>query len=1027
MKFLFLILVIFSSYAAKASDLDVLIARTSLALGDEYSKLASSYQKKVSNYLEENPGVDLGDIEDAPMEYQQSRNNYEKYLALALDEFEIVFCNNSCPSPLQSSGLEMQEKYNFLRREAFNKFEQLKMGSNNEGAVGKMSTIYAANSNFEEHILARLTRLIEAQQSLDAEARKLSSTLNDLQNAYVDLENEEIVGVNQAILNESNYSGDTQSQIASYQACISNETSEDNFEKEELTKSTSQLDTLKNNLTAHFDKIYSFTYENTAGQKVLTVNANAGWAQQDIGLVSSDRILITATGNWNLRGSVNIFNPSHFVIGKRTDPLTVAYVLNSKQVNNYASNALFSIMTDHFQPEFQALKKIEEDPKPAFNRIRNGLDCKPDGYMFSFSNSLSNGSSVGTSASVGVSFLVSASVSASSSSSIGQSVGTSGTYSLKLNTTSAPNFAVGALIGSFCEGNPADDSTCEMFFIGSGGIFDVPSSLGTKKLWLRGNDGGLIGENKGSIQVSVRKQTAFVNYWNQYISWFNDDCDEGGYNCGLGKVLENIAYTPNPYSVARAAFVKQFPEFPEEVKGLILEQINYFVEMKIAQKDVKAKELSRELHQTKIATCRDQLDNTKQKLETTRELLATYRRREQNVRTKEIILDTTREFYEGELSAINNVRNKNLERIRRYYYLATNAYNYLYLDNFNPDGQAQPYFEGDYYKNQVSILEDLVLEITTVNDLLNPNRGFVIYQLSPEEFKKLINPDYRLRKTNVKLDYNDFFCQGFNIENQGRVMIDKVGVLLDVDPAREHLFFKNTNSRNTQLQITHGLENKFFDFSGSPVEYWMPSQKRNIGAYSSRILADSQSDYLQLRESRYFERTSFRKTSFASSWQLDMLDPSIRIYESSDTNYSNPILQGVKLVIWFNSAELQGELNLNQCLAPAHNIEASVGSRSGADVSWSFPLTDRDFSSIQRFTVYRSLNPTFGFKAIGHLDKTECDTEGAEIDCSYNDNTVTEGTYYYQVRSSYLSAGEVGAYLDGIPSEVDSVILSRKI
>ena len=1014
------------SSSAFSSDLDVLMARTALALGDEYAKLASNYQNSMTSYMKTNPTVDMEDLDDAPEEYKNFKQKYSHFLNLAQDEYEIVLCNRNCPSPLPSTGLSMPNSYNYIRREAFTKFDQLARGVNTYGIVGKYADIYAVNSNFEEHLLGKLTKLVEIQQRLDKEARGLNNTLIQLQNSYVDLDTEQIVGVDQAILNSQNYSLDTQTQVASYQACVANETLEDNFERDEITKSVAQLSVLKKNLNGHFEKAFDYVYENPAGEKIFTVFANQYWQIADTTFAPLDHVLITATGLWNTKGSVLLFQPGHLYMdhvgpSRNKGFFADAWKSVSTGVNDFVNWTTNELVGPLIAVNPRVLKALEQSNKPAFNRIVQGLETKPEGYLFSFSEGLSNGVSDGSGNSLGFFF----GTSSSAGSSTGQSVGTGGTYSIKLTTTIRPEFPLGGLLGSFCDTPPALDPSCIVFFIGSGTMLEVPENLGTKKLWFAANDGGAINENKGSVQVKIQKQQIFKTYWDQYYAWYSSSCDEDGFNCGLGKILENIAYIPDPYTVAKASFIKQFPEFPDAVSNLILQQINYLIEMEIAHKEVKAKEHSRELHATKIASCKDQLAASQEKVNVTRELVETYQRREQNVKIKEILLDTSKGFYESELAAVNRIREKNLERIRRYYALTVNSYNYLYLDDFKVDGESQPYFEGDFYQTQIGLMEDLILEITAVNDLLNPNRGFIVYQLSDEELTGLRNPNYRLRNTQIKLDYNDVFCQGFNLENQARVMIEKVGILLDIDPTKEHLFFKNPNMRNTQVQLTHGLENRFFNFDGAQDEFWMPFQKRNVAGYSTRVLVDSNSDYFQLRDARFFERLSFRKTSFASTWQLVMTDPALKMYEAGDTTFSNPLLKGVKVIFWYNSAELQGDKPLNQCLVPPVNLSAAEGPTTGATLSWDFSKDDGDFAKVQRFSIYRSTNPEHGFKPIAHIDASACSNSTEEISCSYNDEIVSNGQYYYQIRSSYKSSEPLGVFLDGTPSEVASVTLSK--
>src|SRR5690606_21529771 len=102
-------------------------------------------------------------------------------------------------------------------------------------------------------------------------------------------------------------------------------------------------------------------------------------------------------------------------------------------------------------------------------------------------------------------------------------------------------------------------------------------------------------------------------------------------------------------------------------------------------------------------------------------------------------------------------------------------------------------------------------------------------------------------------------------------------------------------------------------------------------------------DYFELRDSRFFERYSFRKTSFATNWKLEMVDPSIRMYEDSDTNFENPLLKGAKLVFWFNSAETQGENPLNQCLIPPYEMAGVVNGSTRPEITWKFPVDDIDY------------------------------------------------------------------------------------
>lgn len=1012
------------SNCAFAADLDVLIARTALALGDEYSKVSTKYELELAAILSDNPNALTSDIEDAPTGLTSTKEKFESYKSLALSEYSIVFCEENCPDVIELTGLELPLSYAYLEREAFTKHQMLLNGVNSAGQIGKYSPIYAVNSNFEEHLLGRFTRLVADQQKMDTEARRLTNTLVQLRNGYVENDGE-VIGVEQGLLQQSNYSLDAQTQAEGYQSCIETETLTDNFEKSELQSAMAQLETVQKSLKARFDKIYDSVYANAANDKLVTVQANLGWQEQTYVFSANDRILVTATGRWNVKGAITNFQTSHLYVSSKIKDekgFLDSIKRNIAKVINPIGSAIEAITNIILKPNAKILKSLAADSKPAFNKIRQGMDATPEGYYISFSHGQSTGESSSTS--LGISFIGSLGVSDGESS--GTSAGTGGSYGIKLTTVAVPSIPVGALIGSFCAGNPDSNEFCEKFYIGAGGVFEVPADIEGKNLWLRANESSAFSANKGSLQVKVQKQSSFLSLYQQFEDWFSDECDSNGYNCGLGHILENIAYIPDPFVTAKTAFDLQFPDFPPEAVTIFHSYINSFVEAQVALKDLKTREHSREINFTKIATCKSQLELTRQKIENTSELVATYARRQQGAETKRALLEAAREFYEVELAGLNNVREKNLDRIKRYYALTIGAYNYLYLDNLKVEESAQRLFEGDFYKTQIDNLEDLILEITAVNDLLNPNRGFVVYDLSPEELASLQNPDYRLRKTQVRLSYNDFFCQGFNLENQSRVMIEKVGVLLDIDPAREHLFFKNSNKRSTQLQLAHGLENRFYGFDGKEHEFWMPAQKRNVAGYSSRILTDANSDYFDLRDARYFERLSFRKTSFATTWQVDMLDPAIRMHEASDVGFTNPILKGAKLVFWFNSAETGGELNLNQCLQSPYDIIATPD-EGDVGISFKFDSKDADYSKTEGFSVYRSSAPDKGFRAVGRISlATDCELDDDELLCDWDDTLAPVGTSYYQVRSFYKSQDGQINFLDGIPSEVVSAEITSK-
>lgn len=388
-KCMYIFLILAFSLTAKASDLDVLIAKTALALGDEYGKIATSYQIHVKELMKINPTSIVSAEEDISPDLKNALDNYDKYLALSLSEYSVVVCENNCPPPIKNSGLELTTNYNFLRREAFVKFSQLSVGSNSYGQIGKYSTIYAVNSNFEEHLLGKLSRLVETQQRLDTEARKVQNNFSQLESSYVDLDNEQIVGVDQAILREQNYSLDAQTQISGYQGCIASESMEDNFEKDEMVKSISQYEILVKNLKNNFNKIYSYVYQNSAGSDLFTISANQGWTDTGAVFNAGDRAYLDSTGIWVVRGAVMDYQDSHLYfsppenVPKNIGPdkgiegwscCKIKVKISIKDIITFMVHPVValhkSVIDKYILPKPAALKALSESNQEALERIR---------------------------------------------------------------------------------------------------------------------------------------------------------------------------------------------------------------------------------------------------------------------------------------------------------------------------------------------------------------------------------------------------------------------------------------------------------------------------------------------------------------------------------------------------------------------------------------------------------------------------------------------------------------------------------
>ena len=777
--------------------------------------------------------------------------------------------------------------------------------------------------------------------------------------------------------------------------------------------------------SVNLSKVYNFTYSTPAGDKAFKISANTSWQNTNVLFDAGDKVALIANGKWAARSAARVFKDSDLV---RYTASTIAprglFKAVKKIFSAVASTGVLgllpALMADQAKDvEAKVLQEVKESSANIVNRIATAsFDAGPEGYYYSFSNSLSKSVNQGESSSVGLgaSFMglgVNTSSGTSAGDSSSSSAGTGGTYALKLYTALMPEAPVGALIGSFCGHNPSLGG-CTYFEIGTGGAFSVeaPVSEGST-LWVRINDkvDGL-SYNTGSLNLEVKKSTAFKDYLDQYYTWMDQSCDENGENCGLNNILENIAYTSNPTEVISSMFTKKFPDFPAEVKVILMAELNYIIQMNIIQKDLKNKEHSQELNDVKVTYCKEQVKLTEDSVKTTAELIKTYSNMTDNALSKRLLLDTAKQFYERELENLNWIRGKNLERIERYYNLAVNSFNYLYFADYQPVGSLLPYNEGDYYLENIERMKDQIIDITTVNDLLNPNRGFVVYELSSDELSSLQSANFRNRKAQFRVQLEDVMCSGFGLDNQTRVMIDKVGVLLDLDPAREHLFFTNPHVKNAKPLVSHSSENRFYDLQGLETEYWMPSQKRNINAWSTQVLADANSDYQELRDTRYFDRLSFRKTSFASTWNIELNDPTLKMYTSGNLE---PILRGVKFVFWFNSTESQGERPVNSCATPPMSfVEKSYDDiNRKVTLEWELDKAEAALFNTSHFTIYQAGNEKNGYRLKDQVSLSSCTDLGEfykcerEIDLS---SLPVAAKSYFKIRAAYKKENQEKLY-----------------
>ncbi|MFG1486105.1 hypothetical protein [Halobacteriovorax sp. RZ-2] len=1016
MKIKLLLISSFFVLCTQAYTTDELLAKTSIALGDAYLEKAKALENDVVKVLK-NQEIDFTN--------SLSLNNrivedYLNFRDLALEEYRNVYCSGvECPEGV--GNLNLGKDFLFYKREAYSKAELLLSGAANLGRISNVADVYATNLDFKEHLINRLNGLISQQRKYDELARSLNKNVIDLKTAYIN-EDLNVVGVDQSVIREENYLLSEQSQYQEYLSCVNSYEAQDQFETEEYKKAIEQYNLLVKNIDSNFDKIYDYKYSNSAGTETFSVKANLGWQDTGIEFAQGEKVRINASGSWANRSATSFFKADHIYesVNGNID------VMFFKSVGKFLKNAVrkvvgtFTGLLGDTLPEQQKLllQNIEVSDNHIVDRINTGtLKSGPDGYSFSFSNSaskgVSNSTGKGVSAGFGTGFFsVGGSASQGSSESLNSSAGVGGTYGFKLSTSIVPNIPLGTLIGSYCSEVP-NGSNCEVFEVGADGVFEIDNYIEGGKLWLRSNDSDLaLALNNGELNVEISKATKFSNYLDQYYSWMDQECDDFGENCGLSNILENIAYIPNPYSLASDLFEKKFPEYPSEVKQILLAEIGYLIELNIIKRDIKLKEHGHELTDVKVTHCKEQAKYTEEKVNNTRELIATYSRMNKSRQSMSLLLDASRRFYEQELEGLNWVRSKNLERLDRYYILVVNAFNYLYFSDYRSIGSKANYFEGDYYHENMERMQDQILDITAENDLLNPNRGFVVYDLSYDEMQELISLNPKERKTQLRIRLEDVMCSGFGLNDQTRVMIEKVGILLDLDPAREHLFFKNPYVRSTKSLLVHGSENQFYDLDGRETDYWMPAQQRRINAWSSRILTDVNSDYTELRNSRFFERQSFRKTSFATTWRMDLTDPMLQMYTEGD---SEPILQGVKLVFWFNSTELLKSEPVNYCASAPDTLElvSYDDVNQTADIKWSISKDSVAFDNIESFQIYTSKNNNNGYRISDIHSLDNCTDMGEYFECQKTIDT--EGytgleSVNFKIRSSYRKEGQLLDY-----------------
>jgi len=912
---------------AQDDDTEVVRARAYIALADELYSLAEGYAdelvrifaKRSSGAGAYTPGTpaDPIPITGTGTTYtDEELRTIEKYNAVveeAKQNYEKLF--GADYSFAGTDPMVLPINFTYLKREAYFKWSILQQGFLSGGHRVRGANLYAVNADFKKDLLERTGQIVEEVRRLDEEARRLRNDYNAIKRARVD-ENGALVGIDESRLQAQNYSLDTQSQIRQYQGQMESLDLQQGSESEDIIAKTKILYPAQDLFQRRWTSLMNV--KATGGTSdFVTVQANWNYEDAKTNAITGSfppgsYLLIRASGKWVPKGIIS---------GGAVHPVT------SIPPKNY-----FGFFGIRYGDLGQINFGLNEYDALVAQQLQSGaLDADANGLSITTQESVteavertrtdSSSVSVGAQASAGFSLFgngVTVTASASTGhtdetrNSKGRSKSQGVTTGYKIANADMPTAVVGSLIAfvDWPGRNPAD---VQPIFVGSSGMIQIPNDAPPTDvvLYLMQNDAaGHHGQSTGSVNVEISTTSSFASYMPTFVNWLERGCNNSNADgtevsdCGFKAILDKVAFQKDPQTFARSALnvFLQSVNPPGPFAKYISDIVEASVSLEMANRELEL--AIQRSEQTKISamTARSAYEASQDKAQVTEELVESIQRRADYATQKGPLLAAAVRYYEDEIANVEVLRSHVLARLKRYLGLTIDSFNYLYLTDFKIQGEATVGFEGDFYKQKLDILVDQITNIDVQDDLLNPNRGYLVQDLSAEQVAELKAKG----TTGLVLKPEDFFCKGYGIEDQVRVHIEKVGYLLDIDPINEQRFFKNPNTRRVAIRTTHSNSNVHYDLFGNVIEYYLPSQTKDIYGYSQRVLTDYHSDYVELGLSNAFQRASFRNTSYASSWILELLDR-----QSFDLSYLN----GVKFVIYFTSTEARDGKTLQNCTA----------------------------------------------------------------------------------------------------------------
>jgi hypothetical protein len=908
--FFFIFASAFVAPAFADDDSEVVRAQAYISLGDELANLGEENADKLSASLQNGVVLDGSGNYQLTTAQQAVLRDHDALVAEAQSWYLKVFGRQYGIADTEQFSLPLG--FQFLNRDAYEKWTALSKGFLSGANRRKNANLYAVNADFKSDIIAKTSSIVAELQRLDSEARRIDQEYRTFRVAQSDASGNAI-GIDTSKLQAENYSLQAQTQLQQYTGQGRSLGVQLSDEAKSVAAKDAIVGASRELFRTNWSNLMDVDVMTGGAPEAVTIPATSdAYIEAASGLNGGDVVYIEASGRWQANGVAQngCFGPG------TTCYLEYSAALPSGTYWNWLTpqiGAPGSLTAVNGYPSMDTVTL-----GPIFNSLINKLNyCDPNGYFLSASDSVSSSTSTGQSLNGGLSYTnsgIGINIGGSISEGEGYGRGTGQAVTIGFRTANAelPDATLGSLVGRLT-GVGLSEPDLKKFLVGSNIAIKIPEGASNVSIWLIQNDViNKHSENLGSLNVKITKSVSFASYVPAFWTWFNKKCtvnpvDGSKTDCGFASIIDSIAYETNPQLLADTAlanFINTYPSelqpVPDVFKSLMSGAVKSALSLAMANRDLELALAQSE--QTSIAknTAEASADIVTQQINATAELVGLIQKQKGSAQRTTALIAAGREFYENELSNIEKLRNYVTARLHRYMQISHDSYNYRYLDNLKLTGSAQPGYEGDFYSKALQSLIDRAADDDATNDAANPNRGFLVYQLPANQLAQLKETG----KTSFSLNPELFYCQGYGIEDQVRIHIEKVGYLLDINPANEQNFFSNVNIRRMALKTTHGNSNSFHDLQTKVTDYYIPSQSKEIYGYSTRVLTDHHSDYAELGDSNLFQRRSFQNTSYVADWTTQILDM---------TNYNLEYLDGVKFVIYFSSTEASNGAVLKTC------------------------------------------------------------------------------------------------------------------